>query len=90
MLLHLPDRTGLSETTRTDRAGLPLILAGPILRRATPDELLHGSCRKPHHDSGDGLVLVDELLGQARGLGADPTIQPAPGERERSRPPPAR
>lgn len=41
------------------------------------DELLHGSCRRPHHDSGDGLVLVDDLLGQARGRGADPTAQPA-------------
>ncbi|QEW08022.1 alkaline phosphatase D family protein [Nitrincola iocasae] len=24
--------------------------------------ILHGSCRKPHHDSGDGLVRVDTLL----------------------------
>ncbi|GHB44208.1 hypothetical protein GCM10007094_36860 [Pseudovibrio japonicus] len=24
--------------------------------------LLHGSCRKPHHDSGDGLVAADQFL----------------------------
>ena len=24
--------------------------------------LLHGSCRKPHHSSGDGLVVADTLL----------------------------
>ncbi|WP_417819948.1 alkaline phosphatase family protein [Terasakiella sp.] len=26
--------------------------------------ILHGSCRKPHHDSGDGLVAADSLLGK--------------------------
>ncbi|MEH3023432.1 MAG: alkaline phosphatase family protein [Pseudomonas oryzihabitans] len=26
------------------------------------DHLLHGSCRKPHHASADGLVAVDRLL----------------------------
>jgi hypothetical protein len=25
-------------------------------------QMLHGSCRKPHFDSGDGLVQVDQLL----------------------------
>lgn len=30
------------------------------------DDLLHGSCRKPHHASSDGLVCVDRLLGEAR------------------------
>ena len=25
-------------------------------------DILHGSCRKPHHDSDDGLVRVDSLL----------------------------
>ena len=30
--------------------------------RARFDHLLHGSCRKPHHDSADGLVAVDRLL----------------------------
>ncbi len=27
--------------------------------------LLHGSCRKPHHDSGDGLVAADQFLAKA-------------------------
>lgn len=27
------------------------------------DDLLHGSCRKPHHASGDGLVRVSQELG---------------------------
>jgi hypothetical protein len=25
-------------------------------------QMLHGSCRKPHHDSGDGLVIVDQQI----------------------------
>ncbi|MEO9944956.1 MAG: alkaline phosphatase D family protein [Paraglaciecola sp.] len=25
-------------------------------------QILHGSCRKPHHDSGDGLLVVDSQL----------------------------
>ncbi len=28
------------------------------------DDLLHGSCRKPHHPSGDGLVRVSQELGK--------------------------
>ncbi|MCS4261844.1 hypothetical protein EDF83_5799 [Pseudomonas protegens] len=28
------------------------------------DNLLHGSCRKPHHPSADGLLCVDRLLAQ--------------------------
>jgi len=28
------------------------------------DNLLHGSCRKPHHPSNDGLLCVDRLLAQ--------------------------
>ena len=32
--------------------------------------LLHGSCRKPHHDGGDGLVRVDGLLGALLEAGA--------------------
>ncbi|MEM5496377.1 alkaline phosphatase D family protein [Paraglaciecola mesophila] len=39
-------------------------------RRSTPGfvvhnklrKILHGSCRKPHHDSPDGLVIADNLL----------------------------
>lgn len=34
--------------------------------RARYDDLLHGSCRKPHHASADGLVLVDSLIKEAR------------------------
>jgi len=29
------------------------------------DRVLHGSCRKPHHAAADGLLCVDELLGDA-------------------------
>ena len=34
--------------------------------RSRYDDLLHGSCRKPHHDAADGLAVVDALLGEAR------------------------
>ncbi len=34
--------------------------------RSRYDDLLHGSCRKPHHASADGLVTVDTLVAQAR------------------------
>lgn len=34
--------------------------------RSRFDDLLHGSCRKPHHPAPDGLVPIDELLGKAR------------------------
>lgn len=34
--------------------------------RSRYDDLLHGSCRKPHHASADGLVAVDTLLAEAR------------------------
>lgn len=30
--------------------------------RSRVDHLLHGSCRKPHHPSGDGLLQVDRIL----------------------------
>ena len=33
----------------------------------TVDSLLHGSCRKPHHDSMDGLVAADQLVGELLG-----------------------
>ncbi|MFT2092296.1 alkaline phosphatase D family protein [Paraglaciecola sp. 2405UD69-4] len=29
-------------------------------------KVLHGSCRKPHHDSGDGLLVVDAQLEDAK------------------------
>ncbi|WP_051517536.1 isoleucyl-tRNA synthetase [Stutzerimonas stutzeri] len=34
--------------------------------RSRYDDLLHGSCRKPHHPSADGLVAVDALVAEAR------------------------
>lgn len=34
--------------------------------RSRYDDLLHGSCRKPHHPAADGLVLVDALVAEAR------------------------
>lgn len=34
--------------------------------RSRYDDLLHGSCRKPHHPSPDGLVVVDSLIQDAR------------------------
>ncbi|WP_454253286.1 alkaline phosphatase family protein [Pseudomonas sp. Marseille-Q7302] len=33
-----------------------------LVLRTRFDHLLHGSCRKPHHSSADGLVAVDRLL----------------------------
>ena len=33
-----------------------------LVLRARFDHLLHGSCRKPHHASADGLIAVDRLL----------------------------
>ena len=32
--------------------------------RAKIDQLLHGSCRKPHHPSADGLLCADRLIAQ--------------------------
>lgn len=32
-------------------------------------EILHGSCRKPHHPDGDGLWAADELLGHRMAQG---------------------
>jgi len=32
--------------------------------RAQLDHLLHGSCRKPHHPSADGLLCADRLLAE--------------------------
>jgi hypothetical protein len=33
--------------------------------RAQLDNLLHGSCRKPHHPAADGLLCADRLLAEA-------------------------
>ncbi len=38
------------------------------------DRILHGSCRRPHHPSGDGLVRVDEELHTARHLEDIPAL----------------
>lgn len=40
--------------------------------------LLHGSCRRPHHDGGDGLVRVDRLLAELIDKDAM-DAEPAPG-----------
>lgn len=32
--------------------------------RSKVDQLLHGSCRKPHHPSAEGLLCVDRLLAE--------------------------
>lgn len=32
--------------------------------RSKIDQLLHGSCRKPHHSSAEGLLCVDRLLAE--------------------------
>ncbi|WP_460121308.1 alkaline phosphatase D family protein [Pseudomonas sp. H3_G09] len=33
-----------------------------LVVRSRIDQLLHGSCRKPHHPATDGLLCVDQLL----------------------------
>ncbi|WP_065257670.1 alkaline phosphatase D family protein, partial [Pseudomonas bananamidigenes] len=33
-----------------------------LVVRSRIDQLLHGSCRKPHHPAADGLLCVDQLL----------------------------
>ncbi len=37
-------------------------------------QMLHGSCRKPHFDSGDGLVQVDHIISDSI---SDATVRPA-------------
>lgn len=34
-----------------------------LVIKSRVDRLMHGSCRKPHHDSDDGLIRVDAELG---------------------------
>lgn len=41
--------------------------------RQNVSNILHGSCRKPHHDSTDGLVKVDEEISHSIN---DPTLRP--------------
>jgi len=49
-------------------AGCPNLVA-----RSRIDQLLHGSCRKPHHPAADGLLCVDQLLSGE----TDPQQRPA-------------
>ncbi|KPW42294.1 Uncharacterized protein ALO59_03527 [Pseudomonas amygdali pv. mellea] len=41
--------------------------------RSSIDQLLHGSCRKPHHSAAEGLLCVDRLLADNQ----DPLQRPA-------------
>ncbi|MCU0089827.1 alkaline phosphatase family protein [Pseudomonas koreensis] len=48
--------------------------SGPnFVLRSRIDQLLHGSCRKPHHPAADGLLCVDRLLAAE----TDPQQRPA-------------
>jgi len=38
------------------------------------DRILHGSCRRPHHPSGDGLVRVDMELAEATTVADTPAL----------------
>ena len=42
--------------------------------RSRVDQLLHGSCRKPHHPAAEGLLCVDRLLAQAQGAEERPAL----------------
>ncbi|MHA3736387.1 alkaline phosphatase D family protein [Pseudomonas sp. Eth.TT006] len=44
-----------------------------LVVRSRIDQLLHGSCRKPHHLAADGLLCVDQLLSGE----TDPRQRPA-------------
>ncbi len=67
------------------RETAPQLFYGDTLRpsfvvKSRIDQLLHGSCRNPHHDGGegaDGLLVVDKLLAQARNSTASTSGQPA-------------
>jgi len=37
--------------------------------KTTLSDILHGSCRKPHHPSGDGLLRVDEVIADSMTAG---------------------
>lgn len=41
------------------------------------DHVLHGSCRKPHHEARDGLLVVDDVLASARLSDSKYSEQPA-------------
>lgn len=42
--------------------------------RARVDQLLHGSCRKPHHPAADGLLCADRLLAERGDAGQRPAL----------------
>ena len=44
-----------------------------FILKSRVDQLLHGSCRKPHHAAADGLLCVDRLLAEAH----EPSQRPA-------------
>lgn len=67
----LPCDTLIDYDLLIDGAGIadwaPHLLYGEARRpnfvlRTRIDQLLHGSCRKPHHSAADGLLCVDRLL----------------------------
>lgn len=51
------DLTKLHSKIAYENEPLPNFVINPNIK-----QMLHGSCRKPHHDSGDALVQVDKLL----------------------------
>ncbi|SEN32146.1 hypothetical protein SAMN04487857_113154 [Pseudomonas sp. ok272] len=64
LLIHHPDgtSTGIAEWA-------PHLLYGAatcpnFVLRGRIDQILHGSCRKPHHPADDGLLCVDRLLAE--------------------------
>ncbi|WP_232848576.1 alkaline phosphatase D family protein [Bowmanella yangjiangensis] len=81
-LLHFALDTPLTTDTYVhydllDEAGLGLCTHIPelcyegdtlpgFMLKSRVDNLLHGSCRKPHHPSSDGLLEVDKLLADKR------------------------
>ncbi|MDB5992890.1 MAG: hypothetical protein JWP42_26 [Pseudomonas sp.] len=67
----LPCDTLIEYDLLIDNAGIaewaPHLLYGEarcpnFVLRSRIDQLLHGSCRKPHHPAADGLLCVDRLL----------------------------
>lgn len=67
----LPCDTVIEYDLLIDDAGIadwaPHLLYGDarcpnFVLRSRIDQLLHGSCRKPHHPAADGLLCVDRLL----------------------------
>lgn len=42
--------------------------------RSRIDQLLHGSCRKPHHPATDGLLCVDRLLAEEHDASQRPAL----------------